>query len=223
MTAPNLPEQDDLLAAELALGVLAGAERDAAAARAKAEPAFAAAVIGWRGRFAAMEPGEGVLPPWAAIDARLPANDTGPPTSLRRWRIATVGFAAAAALFLVLLLRPAPAPEAILVATLTGPNQTAAVAVGIDPARGRLVIQPSALGAALAGRVAELWVVPADGRPRSLGLIDPVAAQALSAGDATRGALAPDATLAISLEPAGGSPTGQPTGPVILSGRIARL
>jgi anti-sigma-K factor RskA len=35
--------------------------------------------------------------------------------------------------------------------------------------------------------------------------------------------LTPEAMLAISLEPPGGSPTGQPTGPVIASGRLTRL
>ena len=34
--------------------------------------------------------------------------------------------------------------------------------------------------------------------------------------------IAPGATLAISLEPLGGSPTGAPTGEVILTGKIAR-
>jgi anti-sigma-K factor RskA len=35
--------------------------------------------------------------------------------------------------------------------------------------------------------------------------------------------LGPDATLAVSLEPPGGSPTGQPTGPVIASGKLTNL
>jgi anti-sigma-K factor RskA len=36
-------------------------------------------------------------------------------------------------------------------------------------------------------------------------------------------ALAEIPALAVSLEPAGGSPTGQPTGPVLYSGRIERM
>ena len=37
------------------------------------------------------------------------------------------------------------------------------------------------------------------------------------------GQLTPDAALAVSLEPPGGSPTGQPTGPVIASGKLTSL
>ena len=54
-TTAQLPE-DDLLAAELALGVLAGAERATAQQRAAREPAFSAMVAAWEERFA----------PWAA-------------------------------------------------------------------------------------------------------------------------------------------------------------
>jgi anti-sigma-K factor RskA len=37
------------------------------------------------------------------------------------------------------------------------------------------------------------------------------------------GRLTPDATLAISLEPPGGSPTGQHTGPVIAAGKLSNF
>jgi anti-sigma-K factor RskA len=225
MSAADLSEEDDLLAAELALGVLVGAERAEADARERDEPAFAAAVTRWRSRFSVLEPGTAALPPWPLIEAKLPANDTGKPTSsaaVGRWRAAAIGFGMAAAVLLALLLRP-PLQEAPLVATLSSADRASVVAVGIDRASGRLVVQPSALQAALDRRVAELWVVPSDGRPRSLGTVDPAAPRALGATGEARSALVPDATLAISLEPPGGSPTGQPTGPVILSGKITRL
>jgi len=51
----GLPE-DELLAAEYALGVLTGAERDTVAQRAAREHAFAAMVAAWETRLA----------PWAA-------------------------------------------------------------------------------------------------------------------------------------------------------------
>ena len=38
-----------------------------------------------------------------------------------------------------------------------------------------------------------------------------------------RGRIAPGATLAISVEPRGGSPTGLPTGPVVATGVVARV
>lgn len=62
----------------------------------------------------------------------------------------------------------------------------------------------------------ELWILPAQApRPRSLGL---VAADQFTVRRALADYDAPtltNATFGISLEPAGGSPTGQPTGPVI--------
>src|SRR5665647_2780918 len=69
---------DELLAAELALGVLAGAERDAAAERAAREPAFARMVAAWEERLApwAAEIAEVSPSPlvWDRIAAALPAQ-----------------------------------------------------------------------------------------------------------------------------------------------------
>jgi anti-sigma-K factor RskA len=42
----------------------------------------------------------------------------------------------------------------------------------------------------------------------------------LTVPSAQAGRLKPGATLAVSVEPVGGSPTGQPTGPVILTGKL---
>lgn len=226
-----MSEEDDILAAELTLGVLTGSERTVAEARRLAEPGFAELVRRWDARLTSLPP-DGGTPAWsqieAAVLAQLPANDLGTPggAALRRWKLAAVGFASAAAVLLALLIttlvRQSDAGKS-LVATLAGPDQAAVVAVGIDADRQRLIVQPSALTGALAGRVAELWVIPADGRPRSLGVIDPAAARARATAEAMRVFLSAGATLAVSLEPQGGSPTGQPTGPVVLTGRIVGL
>ena len=63
----------------------------------------------------------------------------------------------------------------------------------------------------------ELWLIPSgpDQRPHSLGLIQPGQPIRLTIPPDLAGRVTPDATLAVSLEPPGGSPTGQPTGPVI--------
>ncbi len=60
-------------------------------------------------------------------------------------------------------------------------------------------------------------------RPRSLGLIQPGQPIKLEIPPDLAGRLTPDATLAVSLEPPGGSPTGQPTGPVIAAGKLTSL
>lgn len=222
-------EEDDLAAAEFALGVLDGAERAAAAARIGTDAGFAAAVARWQGRYAALAPTDRLAELWPAIAARISDQSTaaagGPDLApvLRRWRALAAGFAVAAAVLLAVVLRDLREPAlGGLSAALTGADR-AFVTVSIDPAQRRLVVQPAGLVAALAGRTPELWVVPAVGRPRSLGIIDPTAARALEPSDEVRRLLLPDATLAISGEPSIGSPTGQPTGPIIVSGKIARF
>jgi anti-sigma-K factor RskA len=68
-------------------------------------------------------------------------------------------------------------------------------------------------------RSLQLWYVGANAPPRSLGLL--TEADRLSLPAALRGATE-GATLAVSVEPKGGSPTGSPTGPVVYSGRLVR-
>jgi len=67
-------------------------------------------------------------------------------------------------------------------------------------------------------RVFELWAIaPGTARPRSLGIIP-------ANGELKLSPLPPDlrdgVTLAISVEPLGGSPTQQPTGPVVFVGIV---
>ena len=66
----------------------------------------------------------------------------------------------------------------------------------------------------------ELWLIPAEGGdPVSLAVLDALDAS-FALDERHRGRVRPGASLAVSTEPAGGSPTGKPTGPVILAGRI---
>lgn len=78
--------------------------------------------------------------------------------------------------------------------------------------------------AADADRAYELWMLPAEGSPQSLGLL-PVGRDVArhDIPPALRALLSNAQGLAISLEPAGGSPTGQPTGPVLYQAPILKL
>jgi anti-sigma-K factor RskA len=79
------------------------------------------------------------------------------------------------------------------------------------------VIQPSGAIAVPSDRDLELWALAkGETRPRSLGVL-PASGRRLVA------ALAPDTQLLVSLEPRGGSPTGQPTGPVVYGGTITAV
>ena len=111
----------------------------------------------------------------------------------------------------------------MLVATLVPSGDAPAAMARLDPAAGALVIR-IALPEEEA-RVPELWLVPGDGVPRSLGVIEGGGADGLRVPLDRLGGVAPapgDA-LAVSLEPPGGSPTGAPTGPVVASGALVEL
>jgi anti-sigma-K factor RskA len=73
-----------------------------------------------------------------------------------------------------------------------------------------------------AGKALELWVLPAQGNPVSLGVLPLAGDEHLVLTAAQRSALAGAKQLAVSLEPAGGSPTGLPTGPVLHVAPLAR-
>ena len=115
-----------------------------------------------------------------------------------------------------------PATRAPLMATLAGssgqPNFVAAVTATGDS----LLVVPATL-LTNDPRAIELWLILPDQRPRSLGLIQPGQPIRLTIPPDLAGRLTPDAALAVSLEPPGGSPTGQPTGPVIASGKLTSL
>jgi len=227
-------EDDDLLAAELALGLLEGEERSSAEIRESSDADFGALVEAWRERLSPMLGTAGETPSqqvWTGINARLAAND-GPPLSpgeaaLRRWRAFGISASAiAASLALVLVTRtppaelPQPRPEApgpTMVATLQGEDQAAIVTISASP-DGRLLVTPVALPTD--GRVPELWIIPDDGKPRSLGVIAASTSSRVKVAAANMPHVRRGATFAISQEPPGGSPTGAPTGPVIATGKI---
>jgi len=223
----GLPE-DELFAAEYALGVLADAERAAAEQRMQRDRAFARLVADWEERLApwAAEIADVVPPPqlWDSIVAALPAHSQTRSLwqSLTFWRGLTfaAGTLAAACLAALIYLGPLT-QQPPLVATIEGAGQRHFVAT-IDRKNGTVAVVPAAFRAD-ATRVPELWLIPPDGRPRAVGLLRADASVILTL-PADLAVLAKDnAVLAVSLEPPGGSTTGLPTGPVIATGKLTSL
>ncbi|MDE2037235.1 MAG: anti-sigma factor, partial [Pseudomonas sp.] len=68
-----------------------------------------------------------------------------------------------------------------------------------------------------------LWAIPAGGKPISLGLLPVSGNGRIQLSKEHQALLTAPLTLAVSLEPQGGSPTGQPTGPVLYQGQLASL
>jgi len=205
----TLPDDDDLLAAEYVLGLADAAARAIAEARVKRDPQFAAAVAAWENRLGGLNdgyddaPAPNLLP---QIEARLFPVARLPK---RGWFRLAAGAAVAAALAVAVVVTQAPTPPAVL-ATLTGAGLTYEVRSDGE----RLQITRVAGTAAPAGQVHELWIIAPGAAPVALGLL----------GDAPLDVTYPTPpagwTMAVSVEPSGGSTTGTPTGPVILTAEI---
>jgi anti-sigma-K factor RskA len=222
-----LPE-DELLAAEYALGVLAGTDRAAAQRLRERDRNFARMVAEWEQRLApwAGEIAEVPPPPqvWDAIAAALPA--AAPPSagiwqSLAFWRGFALASALAAACLGGLIYLGAVNRQEPLFATIEGGGNRVFVAT-IDTKRGTVAVVPASYSAD-ATRVPELWLIPADGKPRPLGLLRADRAVTIAIPPEYASQTVSNAVLAVSLEPPGGSPTGQPTGPVIATGKLTSL
>lgn len=223
------------LAAELALRLLSPEEQADAEARMARDPAFAREVAYWQGQFATLgETAEAVAPPanlWQAIEARI-----GRTTPARRettvlrglwdnlpfWRWSAIASAAAALIAIVALAAlPTGPAQAPLVATLQAKDGGTFV-VFVEGGQENLSARP--VGFQDTGqRVPELWVVPDGGSPMSLGVISGTDPKRYRLPAGVRSHIRAGATFAISLEPEGGSPTGQPTGPVIAAGKLQSL
>ena len=239
-SAPELTG-DEALAAEYVLRLLDGEALLAARGRLNSDPAFAHLVAEWEERLAPLLneiPGE--APPaelWSRIEASLGEAGNGATIhTLRRkaavWRTYSAAVTAlAAALMLVLALdvtkddpvirQPAPQAAAAetLVASLASEGGPAALIITYDAASRSLVATPAVLQGA-AGHSHELWVLPASGAPRSLGIVTAGRSRKIVIPPALLKAIGANATLAVSVEPEGGSPTGLPTGPVIATGQL---
>jgi anti-sigma-K factor RskA len=221
-----MPE-DDLLAAEFALGVLSGDDRAAAERRIAREPGFALMVVAWEQRLAhwATEISEVPPPPevWARIAATLPTQQSGGwLQSLAFWRGLSLATGALAAACIGALIYFGNTPQSTpLMAAIEGGGSRHFVAT-IDARSGSVAVVPASFSAD-ATREPELWLIPADGKPRPLGMLRADRSVTITIPAELRAYATRDAVLAVSLEPPGGSPTGQPTGPVIATGKLTSL
>ena len=223
-------DDPDLDVAEYVLGALRPDQARAVEALALADPAVAAGIRAWEARLA---PLADMVPPvaprrdlWRRLALatgienvrrrrRGDAPAEGTRASLRLWRGLAFTATLAAAALAAVLLRPPPVPAPGLLAALSPigtPGATFLVRVDAD---GTAVIVAPVPPPATAGRTLELWALaPGAAAPVSLGILP-------EAGPARlRAPARPGIQLLLSQEPSGGSPTGQPTGPVVYSGTI---
>lgn len=242
----SIPREEwDALAGELVLGSLSDDERRAAIALLRREAAFALLVADWHTRLAPLADALPELAPSPTLLARIEAEIDSTPAAaapaaaregrrrgtpldgLRRrlllWRAAAIGFATATAVLALMVWMPGlffPPPAERFVAVLGEGEQQPRFLVTVDLAAERVSVM--AVGGLAAHEGAfELWLVSDQAAaPRSLGLLPTDGRERFALRGLSAPAQIENGVLAVSLEPAGGSPTGLPTGPVVYSGPL---
>jgi anti-sigma-K factor RskA len=241
MKINNNPELISRLASEYVLGTLRGGARRRFAQMMRTDAALREAVATWETHLTPLaERVEPIAPPkrvWNNIESRIsgsmPAKAVQASTaeapktdgfwsSLTFWR--GLGFAATsvAAVLLAFTLRTSPAvnTEPMMMAVLE--DQGEARMIVEQPKSGYLMVKMVKPWVGGEDKSMELWVIPKDGAPRSLGLLNDTGDTKLAKPDMDI-RLTDGTVFALSKEPKGGSPTGAPTGMVLCKGVIARM
>ncbi len=222
--------EDFLLAGEYVLGVLEGAERDALERRAAREPALREYIASWQERFAdldrAVTAKDVPAALWTKIEAQLGGKHiarAGPSLSERIWE--SLGFwrgasfaGALASLVLAVSVgllagRATPQPQIVAV-MLTPEGVPGAIAeIHFD---GKIHVIPIHDFDVPKGKTLQVWTLfdKAKG-PISVGLIEKTRQALFHRADLPTGQ---QQLYEITLEQEGGSPTGKPTGPVLVKG-----
>jgi len=233
LSDPARSQRLEALAAEYALGTLPARTRARLARAALGDAEVASAIRNWEMRLAPLADGVvPITPPprvWKAIVARLgmtaqSLSDTSWWTSVALWRgLALAGVVIAFALAIALLAPTQEEPQQPIVAVLADKEGRPAFIASAQ--RGERFMTVKAVGVATpgSGRALELWLLPTGAAPRSLGVIPAAGVGRVTLATPVETALAQIPALAVSLEPAGGSPTGAPTGPVLYTGKIERM
>ena len=214
------------MAAAYALGTLRGRARRRLERMARDDEAIASQILRWQLALAPLAANvPAVEPParvWRDIESRISPSTVPRQPSSAFWRpfgLIAAGLATVLLAFFVWISADQRA-EPAFVAVLTAQDSVPRMVISMhEPDLLRVKVVKPWKG--IEGKSLELWVLPKDGAPRSLGLVanmDTVVR--LRANDAR---LQGGTALAVSLEPAGGSPTRLPTGPVLCSGAIAAV
>lgn len=229
-TPPDGPENEDdrVLAAEYALGLLTDEERAQFEAQLDTDAALRAEVVAWDEHFARviLEEVDEVAPS-PQVAKRLQTVLFKPDKQSfwqQIWPYGLGGVAAALVLWLSIstgILVPEDAalqPDLVAELSPTPDGEGLVIRAAVDTTRGALQIVRAA-GAPPDGRVFELWLIAGEAAPVSLGLLDEGSSTLIDLPQDVV-ALLPGTLLAISDEPPGGSPTGAPTGAVRAAGPL---
>lgn len=227
----DVPEGEpsrDVLAGEYVLGTLSPAQRDQLARQRQSDPLLDAAVTEWEEALLPLTDLVEPLAPaprlWVRIERSLNLVQAQLPWWLRLWgnvawwRGLSLGAVTATVAMAVVLITQSPAPEARFMVVLVAPQDKApgwVVQVSDDR---RVNLIPLGSFEVPPDKALQFWT-KADGwqGPVSLGLIQPGKKTQI---DLTRlPQLQSNQLFELTLEPATGSPTNKPTGPIQFIGR----
>lgn len=238
----------DIFAGEYALGTLDAGDRAEAERLLETDAAFARHVREWEERLSPLAEAEDpVQPPasaWTRIAATLPSAPVAASNplsdladqmvelkrSLSIWRYATMSaMAAALALAVVWLgglqspLQTPPAPEERYVAMLKSDDGKMGFVVTVSMKGNQFAIKPVEVTQPQDGSY-ELWAIMKDKKaPMTLGVVGTDEYAMMDAPPMLdRKELDKGIELAVSMEPKGGAPKGQPMGPVMFAGLLVK-
>ena len=245
------PPAGDVLAGEYVLGVLDAEQRRMAEQRIANEPSFADEIAVWEHHLMALAAEIAPVPVpdyvWARISGTLDPGSSlhhaAKPERIPFWNnmgvwrwLSAGGFATAAACVIALFnvshtpssvappvaVVPAVVEPMPMISNLARDDGKPGFVAAVDKYSGRMRIMPMQ-PITQEGRVQELWLIPADGTPHSLGIVSAEHAQSGQLPEKMLAMLDSRAIFAITLEPPGGGPGGKPSGPVTAKGVIALL
>lgn len=228
----GMHSRDEILAGEYVLGVLPLEKRHELERRIEDDKVFAQLVQRWEAELADFNADYQEQTPSAAVFARIEERLFGSRAvatngslwnSASFWRWIAVATSATAVAAVVYASFPEQQQGAKpLVAELATTDSQVNLLASYDMDSGRMHIVPVATGKT-DEKSLELWLVMDGGKTRSLGVFQPGTNGDLIIPADMRGNITEGTTFAISVEPFGGSPTGQATGPVIAVGTARSL
>jgi anti-sigma-K factor RskA len=218
----------DALCGEYLLGTLRGAARRRFERALREEPRVALRLAYYQRafvpRYSKMMEVQPSARVWKRLERELALGQYRTPWHRRLafWRGLAGAVTAALALAIGFqVLRPVLTEAPLQIARLEGKAEAARVVAKLTRDRRMLELRAERPYEAGSNRSFELWLLPAEGGPPvSLAVLDSLDKRFL-VPPAQADRLRPGAKLAVSVEPVGGSPTGAPTGDVILAGAIS--
>jgi anti-sigma-K factor RskA len=224
----------DLLAREYVLGTLRGGARRRFERLLHQRPDVRSAVWRWESSLGELSlmlaPVSPPSPVWSAVARRIEPVDLHPHwwRSIGLWRAWSLAASTALVVLLVVsspFTTSPPPPD-------SAPDHVSVIGDGSEPLwllsanleTGAITARAVNAVAADVDKVFELWMLPESGPPISMGLL-PVGGKSVtrSLPAGLRTLLRQSKGIAVSIEPAGGSPTGAPTGPVVHTARVVSL